>query len=307
MDLNGVFAPATTPFDPVTGDADVIAMRANVRAWLSAPLAGIVLFGSTGEGLLVDDDERAALLEGTRELVDGGRLLLAGTGAESTRATIRLSREAARHGADAVLVQPPSYYRPAMTAEALRDHFTAVADASPVPVILYQVPPQYTGIELQAGLVGELAKHDNIAGIKDSSGDLKTLGALVDACGSRCAVLAGSGAVFYGALETGARGGVLAVSLLAAVECADIHRLFRAGEFGAAGRIQERVAPLHRAVVGGMGVAGVKAAMDALGLRGGAPRPPLKPLRAKEMEAVRTALDAALLAPRRSASLSPSS
>ncbi|HEX5725033.1 MAG TPA: dihydrodipicolinate synthase family protein, partial [Longimicrobiaceae bacterium] len=197
MELAGVFAPATTPFDPVTGDADLVSLRANLRAWLRAPLAGVVLFGSTGEGVLLDEDEKVRLVEGTREVVDGGRLLLAGTGAESTRATVRATRAAAAAGADAVLVQPPAFYRPLLTAEALRDHFTAVADASPVPVILYQVPPRFSGIELHPGLVGELSRHPNVAGIKDSSGDLKTLGALADACRGECAVLAGSGAVLY--------------------------------------------------------------------------------------------------------------
>jgi 4-hydroxy-2-oxoglutarate aldolase len=293
VELKGVFAPATTPFDPVTGDADVVAMRSNVRAWLRDPIAGVVLFGSTGEGLLLDEDERAALLGATRDVVDGGRLLLAGTGAESTRAAIRLAKQAARHGADALLVQPPSFYRPAMTAEALRDHFTAVADASPVPVLLYQVPPQFSGIELNAGLVGELARHPNIVGIKDSSGDLKTLGALVEACQGRAAVLAGSGAMLFGALEVGAAGGVLAVSLLAPAESCAIYEHHAAGRLAEAGRVQERVAPLHRAVVGALGAAGVKAGLDLLGLHGGAPRPPLKPLRAREVETVRGALAAA--------------
>jgi 4-hydroxy-2-oxoglutarate aldolase len=293
LELKGVFAPATTPFDPVTGDADVVAMRANVRAWQRAPVAGVVLFGSTGEGLLLDDMERARLLEGVRGVLEPGRLLLAGTGAESTRATIRLCREAAAGGADAVLVQPPSYYRPQMTPETLCGHYTAVADASPLPVLLYQVPPQYSGVELAAGLVGELAKHPNVAGIKDSSGDLRTLGALVEACGGRCAVLAGSGAVFYGALEVGAAGGVLAVSLLAAAEACAIHEHFREGRMAQAGLVQERVAPLHRAVVGTLGVAGVKAGLDQQGLHGGLPRPPLMPLRPREADVVRAALEAA--------------
>jgi 4-hydroxy-2-oxoglutarate aldolase len=279
----------TTPFDPVTGDADLVALRRNVRRWMETPLAGLILFGSTGEGLLVDDDERSQLLEGVRDVVDD-RLLLAGVGAESTRAAIRLAALSAAAGADAVLVQPPSYYRPALTAEALRDHFTAVADASPVPVVLYQVPPQFSGIELQAGLVGELARHPNIVGIKDSTGDLKTLGAFVDACGRRCAVLVGSGGALFGALELGATGGVLAVSLLAPHECTEIFRLRAEGDLAAAGRLQERVGPLHRAVVAKMGVAGIKAALDMLGLAGGAPRPPLKPLREKDRGAVRTAL-----------------
>lgn len=293
MELRGVFAPVTTPFDPVTGEADAVAMRANLRRWLQAPLAGVVLFGSTGEGPLLDQDEKARLTEASRDVVDGGRLLLAGTGAESTRATIRATRAVAQAGADGVLVQPPSYYRPSMTPDALRDHYLAVADASPVPVLLYQVPPRFSTVELSAGLVGELARHPNIAGIKDSHGDLKTLAALVDACGRNARVLVGSGAVLYGALEAGAVGGILAVSLLLPAECAAICQAFADERFAEAGRIQERVAPLHRAVVAELGVTGMKAALDELGMHGGPPRAPLKPLREKERAKVREALEAA--------------
>ncbi|HEX8245750.1 MAG TPA: dihydrodipicolinate synthase family protein [Longimicrobium sp.] len=296
MDLRGIFAPATTPFDPVTGDADVVSLRANLRRWLEAPLAGVVLFGSTGEGPLLDEDEKARLAAASREVVDGGRLLLAGTGAESTRATIRATAAVASAGADAVLVQPPAYYRPAMTPEALRDHYTAVADASPVPVILYQVPPRFSTVELAAGLVGELARHPNVIGIKDSHGDLKSLAALVDACGGNAQVLVGSGAVLYGALEAGAVGGILAVALLAPHECAAVCRAFAEERFADAGRLQERLSPVHRAIVAELGVAGMKAALDELGMHGGAPRPPLKPLRARELAKVREALSAAGLA-----------
>ncbi|CAN5680627.1 4-hydroxy-tetrahydrodipicolinate synthase [soil metagenome] len=276
----------------MTGEVDVVSMRRNVRSWLEAPLSGLVLFGSTGEGLLLDEKERVRLLAATREVMEE-QLLLAGTGAESTRAAIRLSRAAAEGGADAVLVHPPSYYRPAMTAEALRDHFTAVADASPVPVVLYQVPPQYNGVEVHSGLLGELSRHPNIAGIKDSTGDLKTLAAFVDACGKRCAALVGSGAALFGALEVGAKGGILALALLAPRECATIYRHWTGEDPASAGRLQERLAPAHRTIVGKMGVAGVKAALDLLGMAGGAPRSPLKPLREEEHAVIRETLTAA--------------
>jgi 4-hydroxy-2-oxoglutarate aldolase len=293
MDLRGVFAPATTPFDPVTGDADVVAMRANLRQWMGASLSGVVLFGSTGEGPLLDEDEKARLTAASRDVVPPDRLLLAGTGAESTRATLRITKAVAAEGADAVLVQPPAYYRPAMTPEALRDHYTAVADASPVPVILYQVPPRFSSIELAAGLVGELARHPNVIGIKDSHGDLKTLAALVDACGRNAQVLAGSGAVLYGALEAGAAGGILAIALLAPRECTELCRAYADERFADAGRIQERLAPLHKAIVGELGIGGMKAALDELGMHGGPVRPPLKPLREKDLPKVRDALEAA--------------
>jgi 4-hydroxy-2-oxoglutarate aldolase len=293
MDLRGVFAPATTPFDPVTGDADVVSLRANLRRWLQAPLSGVVLFGSTGEGPLLDEEEKVRLTDACRDVVDGGRLLLAGTGAESTRATIRATKAVAAAGADGVLVQPPAYFKPAMTPEALRDHYVAVADASPVPVILYQVPPRFSTVELAAGLVGELARHPNIVGIKDSHGDLKGLAAQVVACGRKAQVLVASGAVLYGAEEAGAVGGILAVALLLPEECCAVCRAFAEERFAEAGRVQERISPLHRAVVADLGVSGMKAALDEMGMHGGAPRPPLKPLREKEMARMREAMAAA--------------
>jgi 4-hydroxy-2-oxoglutarate aldolase len=292
IELSGVLAPMTTPFDPVTGDLDVVGMRRNARHLLDAGISGFVLFGSTGEGLLLDEDERRVALEGVGELTDEVPIL-AGAAAESTRATIRLVRSSADAGADAVLVAPPAYYRPQMTAEALRDHYVAVADASPVPVLLYQVPPVYSGVELNAGLVAELSRHPNIRGIKDSTGDLQGLGAILDSCTGDFAVIVGSGVAFYGALEVGACAGILAVADLAPRECVAIFQRKREGSDAEAGALQERIGPLHRAVVGKFGVPGVKAALDLLGEVGGPPRSPLKPLREKDREAVRSALAAA--------------
>jgi 4-hydroxy-2-oxoglutarate aldolase len=292
LEMAGVFAPATTPFDPVTGDLDVVALRRNARRLLDAELAGIVLFGSTGEGWLLDEDERIAGLEAVASLTDE-RLILAGAAAESTRATIRLVRAAAAAGADGVLVAPPAYYKPQMTPDALRDHYRAVADACPVPVLLYQVPPVYSGVELRSGLVAELANHPNIAGIKDSTGNLQGLGELVERCPSEFAIIVGSGAAFYGALEVGARAGILAVADLVPEACNAIYQSRRAGDNAGAGRMQERIGPLHKGIVGAYGVAGVKAAMDLLGEVGGSPRSPLKPLREKDRAVVSEVLAAA--------------
>jgi 4-hydroxy-2-oxoglutarate aldolase len=289
LQMSGVFAPATTPFDPVTGDLDVVALRRNARRLLAADLAGVVLFGSTGEGWLLDEDERIAGLEAVASLTEEA-LILAGAAAESTRATIRLARAAATAGADGVLVAPPSYYRPQMTAEALRDHYRAVADACPVPVLLYQVPPVYSGVELRSGLVAELANHPNIIGIKDSTGNLQGLGELVRSCPTDFAIIVGSGAAFYGALEVGACAGILAVADLAPELCNRVFRCKVDGDDATAGRTQERIGPLHRGVVAAHGVPGVKAALDLLGEVGGPVRPPLKPLREKDRAAVREAL-----------------
>jgi 4-hydroxy-2-oxoglutarate aldolase len=222
IDLSGTFLPVTTPFDPVTGDIDVVAFRANLRHWFQSPISGILVSGSTGESVLLDDEERTTLLEAAADVVPDDALLIAGTGSESTRHTIRLTVQAAEAGADAVLVSPPAYYRGAMTPAVLARHYRAVADASPVPMLIYQVPLRLSTLDLPTGLVGELSQHPNIVGIKDSRGKLELVGELVEQTGDDFQVLVGSGALLYGALETGAVGGIVAVGLLAPAEAAAI-------------------------------------------------------------------------------------
>ena len=295
MNLGGVLIPAATPFDRETGDVDVVAMRSNIRAWLEHPVLGIVIGGSTGEAVLLDESERRSLLEAARGVIPGERLLVAGAGAESTRATLRLCRMAADAGADAVLVMPPAFYKGAMTPEALALHYRRVADDSPLPVIVYQVPIRLSTLDLPTGLVAELSRHENIVGIKDSRPTLDTVGELVEQCRDGFQVLVGTGANLYGALEVGAVGGILGVANLAPAECAAIVLAFQEGRAADAGRLQERVAPVHKAIVGEMGVGGVKAALDLLGLRGGDPRPPLLPFPEKRLAEVRAILERARL------------
>ena len=278
VDLSGVLVPCTTPFDPVTGDVDLVGFRANVRSFMAHPVRGIIVGGSTGEAVLLDEDERVLLLEGARDLVPDDRLVIAGTGAESTRATIRRCEVSAGKGADAVLVQPPAFYRGAMTDAALLDHYRAVAAASPIPVILYQVPLRMSTLEFSTNLVAGLATIANVVGIKDSRGSLELVGELVDRTPDAFQVLVGSGAALYGGLELGAVGGILGVANLAPGPAAAIHAAHKAGDSAEAGRIQEAVAPVHTEIVAAMGVPGVKVALDLLGLRGGDPRLPLRPL-----------------------------
>lgn len=296
ISLEGVLIPAATPFDPVTGDLDRAALRANLRSWLAHPVRGVVMGGSTGEAVFLDDAERLAVLEDARDVVPSDRLLVAGTGAESTRATIQRTLEAAERGADAVLVQPPAFYRSAMTPERLRVHYLALADVSPVPVILYQVPLRFSTLEFETGLVVELAGHENIVGMKDSRGSLELLGDIARSAPADFQLLVGTGAKLLAALEIGAVGGILGVANLAPAESAGIVRAASEGDAATAGRLQELVAPLHDGVVGGFGVPGVKRAMDLLGMHGGPPRPPLAPLGAEAEAKVRHLLeDAGLL------------
>lgn len=283
--LAGLFVPVTTPFDPVTGDAAPVSLRDNLRRWLDQPIDGFVLFGSTGEGALLDEDEKIRLLEYARDVVPPVRGLVAGAGADSTRAAIRLAKRFAEAGAEAVLVHAPTYYGPVLTAAAIRDHFTALADASPVPVLLYYMP-KYVHVDLDPGLVGELTRHPNVAGIKDSSGELKRFADYTEACDDGVRLFVGNGTLLYSALELGAAGGILAAGLLAARDYGAMIKHYREGRSREAGQLQEKLSPVHREIVVKAGIAGVKTAMDRLGLTGGPPRPPLRPLPEKEQERV---------------------
>ena len=278
--LQGVIVPLTTPFDPETGDVAPVALRQLARDALTRGLAGVVVAGTTGEGPMLDEDEKVNLVEWLREVVPEDRWLIAGTGAESTRGTVRLSERAAAAGADAVLVRPPAYFGPVLTPQALADHFARVADRSPVPVILYNMP-KYTHVMLHDSLLRAVADHPQVIGFKDSSGDLKVL-AGYRAAAPRLKALVGSGSQFYPALELGADGGVLAVACFAAERCQTLFRAFRADDRRAAGAEQERLTPLAREIVADLGVPGIKAALDLIGLPGGPARAPLAPLDARQ-------------------------
>ncbi|MDH3272194.1 MAG: dihydrodipicolinate synthase family protein, partial [Gemmatimonadota bacterium] len=243
VDLGGTFLPVTTPFDPVTGDVDIVAFRSNLRSWMEHPVRGILIAGSTGESVFLDEAERVALVEAAADVVQHERVVIVGTGSESTRHTIHLTQQAADAGADAVLVSPPAYFKGAMTPRVLARHYRAVADASPVPLLVYQVPLRLSTLELPTGLIGELSQHPNIVGIKDSRGKLDLVGELVQATGDDFQVMVGSGALLYGALEIGAKGGIVAVGLMAAREAAEISVAFAEGRTADAGRTQERIAP----------------------------------------------------------------
>lgn len=294
--LDGILGPVTTPFDG-DGALDLPAFRANVRAHLAAGLHGIVVAGSTGEAALLDEAERAQLVEAARAETPAGRPLIVGIGAESTRATVARARMAAERGADAVLVVAPHYYGDAMTTDALRTHYERVADASPAPVLLYTIP-KYMHFALSPALVAELARHENIVGMKDSSGDAALFRGYLE---SRCdafQVLTGSGTLLGEALRLGADGAILAVALFAPMQSLLVLAAVRDGDADALAGAQAHLSPLAAEIVGGMGVAGVKAALDAVGLGGGAPRAPLQQLDEQRLAQMQELLRAAdLLAP----------
>ncbi len=293
--LAGVFAPAVTPFD-ADGMLDHDAFQRNVRAHQAAGIAGVVTAGSSGEAALLEDDERARLVEWAREAVGVEATVMAGVGGESTRATVRRARDAALAGADAVLVVAPHYYGRWMDAAALGAHYSAVADASPVPVLLYNIPV-YAHFALSPELVREMSVHPNVAGMKDSAGDLAMLARYVAVQGPAFRVLTGHAGTYAAALAMGVNGGILAAALFApgvVLAVTDAHA--RGDAEGAAGA-QARLAPLGRDVVAAYGPAGLKCALDLVGLAGGAPRAPLLACSAAERAVVEARLtDAGVLA-----------
>jgi len=275
--LVGVFAPVVTTFYPHNGELDAASFAANIRAHVAAGLHGVVVAGSTGEAALLDAVERATMVDLAREMVPHDRMLIAGTGAESTRTCLQLTRDAAARGADAVLVVAPHYYGAAMTGPALVRHYRRIADESPLPVMLYNIP-KYMHFALAPGLVSELSVHENVIGIKDSSGDRALLASYLEAQSETFTVLTGNAGTFRHALAAGARGGILAVALFAAGLSLEVYDAAVRGDATAADGAQARLAPLGATIVGEMGVAGVKAAMDRVGLVGGGVRSPLLPL-----------------------------
>ena len=293
--LGGVLGPLVTTFYGQTGEVDVASFAANVRAHLAAGLHGVVVTGSTGEAALLDSDERASLVDAAREMVPRDKWLLVGTGAESTRTCLQLTRDAAHRGADAVLVVAPHYYGSAMTAEALMQHYWRIAEESPVPVVLYNIP-KYMHYALAPQLVAELATHPNVIGIKDSSGNRELFASYMNIQSDGFSVLDGNAQLFQAALQMGARGGILAAGLFAPRLTLDIYDAMCSGDTSAADTGQARLTPLGAKIVGEFGVAGVKAAMDRVGLAGGPVRSPLVPLSAEQMAAVDELLRGAELA-----------
>lgn len=292
--LGGLLVPITTPFDRATGDVAPVLLRDNARALLDAGVSGIVAAGSTGEAALLSEDEYRQVVGWLRDVVPEDRWLIAGAGRESTRAAIAACRVAAEDGADAVLVRPPGYYASSLNQAGLTEHFRRIADQSPVPVLLYNIP-KYTHITLPDSLFVTLAEHENVVGAKDSSGDLKQFAAYRDAV-PNWALFVGSGSLYYAALELGAVGGILAVACCAVSTAVTIRDAFARGDRGAAGAAQETLTPLNKEIVQGLGVPGIKAAMDVVGLAGGPVRPPLLDLGERERARVAMLLNGVGLA-----------
>ena len=276
MKLRGIFPPLTTPFSP-DGDVDVKHLRKNIERYNQTKLSGYVMNGSTSESVLLEWDEVEKLWGAARDAASSDKVMIAGTGAESTAETIRHTKRAAALGYQAALVRTPSYYKPFMTFEAETLHFFRVADSSPIPVLIYSVPI-FTNYTVEAPLVAKLATHPNIVGIKDSSGNVQRMKDIVASAPRGFNALTGSALTLSEALEAGCVGAILAISCVVPDACVDLYEASRRGEKERVEQIKKQAIAPAAALTTKFGIAGLKWAMDHLGYYGGAPRAPLLPV-----------------------------
>jgi 4-hydroxy-2-oxoglutarate aldolase len=284
MNLLGIFPPIATPFKD--DEIDLDGMKKNVTKWMKTGLAGVLVLGSNGEAPMLDADESFRVASAAREAVPAGKTMIVGAGEESTHATIGAVKRAAKAGADVVLVRTPCYFKSQMTSELFVRHFIGVADASPVPVLPYNVPV-FTGVNMAAEVIGKLALHPNIPGVKDSSGNLTQIADLVTLTPPSFSVLVGSAPTLYPSLCVGAVGGIVGAACAIPELMVELYDLAMAGRHAEALVLQRRISPLAKSVTTTFGAAGLKAAMEMAGYVGGAPRRPLAPATPQMIETIR--------------------
>jgi 4-hydroxy-2-oxoglutarate aldolase len=273
-DLRGILLPSTTPFD-IKGQILLSELRSNIEKWSQTGVVGYALLGSTGERVHLDEREYIKVIETARAAVKDDSVFIVGAGQESTLGTINEVKKATQAGADAVLVITPHFYPSAITQESLTNYYIAVADASPIPLLLYSMPT-LTGVKIEPETVARLSEHPNIIGVKDSSNDMEGFSKTVRLSPTNFAVMTGNGTVLLDALERGATGGVLAVGCAVPEICVDVFRSFISGKVERAAGLQSKLTPFASAVTTRFGIGGLKAALDLAGYFGGAVRAPLQ-------------------------------
>lgn len=286
--LKGIMPPIATPF--LNGEVAYDKLAENISRWNKTGLSGYVVMGSNGESVYLSREEKLNLVDAVKKNMAGNKTLVAGTGSDSITETISLTNNAAQRGADAALILTPSYYKGQMKHDAFLRYFTAVADASRIPILIYNVP-KFTGLDIEAATVTKLAEHPNIIGLKNSSENIAHLSEIAHLTPEDFHTFVGTASVLYAGLCVGAIGGIMALANIAPEECVRIQELFKAGDHREALQLQMRMLPVNKAVTAKYGVPGLKAAMDMRGYFGGEPRAPLGNPSAKELEDIRTILN----------------
>jgi len=287
--FTGIFTPIATPFRS-DDTLDEQGLRSNVARWMTTPLAGLVVLGSNGEAPQLEEDEADRVIDIVRAEMPRSRPMIVGTGRESTRATIAATKRAASAGADAALVRTPSFFKTQMTTDIFVQHYLEVAEASPIPVLLYNVT-MYTGVNLAPDAVARLGTHPNIVGMKESGSDLAQIAEYIARTPDDYTVLAGSAVTAYAAFCVGCDGAILALAQLVPDACVRLQRLVREGRLDEARALQGRLIPLARSIGGQHGIPALKAALNLIGYVGGTPRPPLRPVSQQVIEHLQSQLD----------------
>ena len=291
VSLRGVFTPIVTPFDE-RGQVAHDKLEFNLGKWNKTGLSGYIVLGSNGEWVYLNEQEKVDVLKTARQVIPKDKLMIAGTASESTVNTIVLTEEAAEIGADAAIIINPSYYKSQMTVPVLVNHYRVIADASPIPIMVYNLPPA-TGIDLSADLLVELSQHPNIIGVKDTSGNMPKMGETIRRADPSFHVVSGSANFFYPSLAIGVTGGILALANVAPDQSVEMFRLFNAGEIERGRALHLRMLPVNLAITSRFGISGLKAALDMVGFYGGLPRLPLLPLDNERREEVQNILKTA--------------
>ena len=287
--ISGAIPPMITPFSK-NGELDLEAHRYNVSKWNQSDLAGYLVLGSNSEAVYLSEKEKLQLIEATAQEAKADRIIMAGTGMESTRETIHLTNEAAKAGAQLALLITPFYFKKQMTESALINHFTTIADASSIPILVYNVT-KYTGINMTPKAIGILSQHPNIIGMKDSSGSIPQLIQYQSVAHNDFNILVGTASAWYPALTLGVKAAIMALANCAPAECAQVQQLFGEDKKAEAEALYRRLFPVNTAVTATYGVAGLKYACTKRGFKGGYVRKPLSELN----DAEKTAIDEILI------------
>lgn len=286
MKLEGIFPPVTTPFDD-NGCIEHNHLSENIERWNETEISGYLILGSNGESVFLNEEEKLEIVNTARKAIPSSKEMLVGTGLESTKGTIEFTRKAADCGADVAVVITPHFFRDEMSHEAFLKHYLNVADNSPIPILLYNVPP-FTSINLEVKTTAVLSIHENIIGIKDSSGNVEQLSEIISLTkDEKFSVLTGSSIVLYPSLCIGAAGGIMAIACILPERCADMIRLYKDGNHTEAKALQMRLIEPTIAITSRYGIPGLKAAMDLFGYHGGGSRLPLMPITDAEIEDIR--------------------
>jgi len=286
MEIEGVFPPVTTPFDE-NGCIVHDHLTENIKRWNETDVSGYLILGSNSETVFLNDEEKLEIIKTSRRSIPSSKRMLVGTGLECTKGTIELTRRAADCGADVAVIITPHFFKSNMSHDAFMKHYLMVADNSPIPVLLYNVP-SFTGLNMEAGTASALSSHENIIGIKDSSGNVEQLSGIISLTGeNEFSVLTGSSIVLYPSMCVGAAGGVMAIACVLPGKCSDIIRLYKDGNHSEAKELQMRLIEPTLAVTSRYGIPGLKAAMDLSGYYGGQSRLPLLPITSAEIEDIK--------------------